>query len=435
MEKLPKILIVGPYTFDGSDATSITLRNLFNGWEKDKIAFLSFTASPQQNQSTHLKFFVSQLLFGNFVINANNDSLINKVRASRSIVIGVPGAIKDKSIVTIIFNQVHTIISAYRAIIPYKYNNDLNIFIKKYKPDIIYSLLGDIRTMQMANKISSKFNIPIIPHFMDDWQNTMYSDNSFLFIPRLILLLNLRKILSRSLLGLTISQKMADEYSSRFKKQFFPLMNCVNEITEKTKTEHSHNSTEIKFCYTGGLHLDRSKSLRSICEVLQNLKTNKKITVSIYTKEIDWLKCGHEFGDFDFVKYMGFVNSDEILDKLNEQDILIHVESFDPKIDKYTRLSISTKIPEYLSLAKPIIAIGPPNIASIEYLASNQCALILSENNIKTIESKLSAMLGDAKKMESMSNNAFKLFKKNHTSNRQRGLLREIIISAASKLA
>ena len=434
MGNLPKILIVGPYTFDGSDATSITLRNLFAGWEKDKIAFLCFTSSPQKNQSEYLKYSISKLLFGNFAISTDNDSLINKVRASRSMVIGVQGATKDKSIKTRIFNLVHTIVSAHRAIIPYKYNADLETFLKGYKPDIIYSLLGDIRTMQMANKISAKLDIPIIPHFMDDWQNTMYSDNSFLLIPRLILLFNLRKTMERTSKGLTISQKMADEYSIKFKKTFIPLMNCVNEITEEPDFKHISYHNAINFCYSGGLHLDRSKSLLSICQVLQKLNTNKNFTLSIYSKELDWSKCEREFDEFDFVKYMGFIKSEEILEKLFKQDILIHVESFDPKIDKYTRLSISTKIPEYLSLAKPIIAIGPPNIASIEYLASNQCALILSENNTKTIESKLKAMLNDDKIMKSMCENAYLLFKKNHTSNHQRALLRDIISSVSKSI-
>lgn len=429
MENLPKILIIGSYTFDGSDATSITLKNLFTGWEKDKIAFLCFASSSQKNQSDYLKFSISKLLFGNFAVSTDSDSLINKVRASRSMVIGVQGAIKDRSIKTSIFNLVHTIVSAHRAIIPYKYTADLETFLEEYKPDIIYSLLGDIRTMQMANKISTKFDIPIIPHFMDDWQNTMYSGNSFLIIPRLILLLNLRKIMGRSTIGLTISQKMADEYSEKFKKNFITLMNCVNETTKAPDFKHISYHNAVNFCYSGGLHLDRSKSLLSICLALQKLNTNKNFTLSIYSKEMDWLKCGQEFDDFDFVKYMGFIKSEEILEKLIKQDILIHVESFDPKIVKYTRLSISTKIPEYLSMAKPIIAIGPPNIASIEYLASNQCALIFSENNTKNIESKLKTVLNDDNILKSMCENAYILFKNNHTSNLQRALLRNIISS------
>ena len=68
--------------------------------------------------------------------------------------------------------------------------------------------------------------------------------------------------------------------------------------------------------------------------------------------------------------------------KNNEADILLHVESFNEKMKKYTRLSISTKIPEYLASKRLIIAIGPVDIASIEYLKDNKAALIL-DNNIE----------------------------------------------------
>ena len=40
-----------------------------------------------------------------------------------------------------------------------------------------------------------------------------------------------------------------------------------------------------------------------------------------------------------------------------------------------------TKIPEYLSSQKPIIAIGPSGIASIDYLKNNNAALVLDDFN------------------------------------------------------
>ena len=86
--------------------------------------------------------------------------------------------------------------------------------------------------------------------------------------------------------------------------------------TDKPDFKHISYHKAINFCYSGGLHLDRSKSLLSICQVLKKLNTNKNFTLSIYSKELDWLKCGREFDEFNFVKYMGFVKSEEILERL-----------------------------------------------------------------------------------------------------------------------
>jgi hypothetical protein len=67
-------------------------------------------------------------------------------------------------------------------------------------------------------------------------------------------------------------------------------------------------------------------------------------------------------------KFCGSLKSNELMVVLNKCDIPVHVESFDKKSIQATLLSISTKIPEYLSLEKPILAIGPKEVASMEYL-------------------------------------------------------------------
>ncbi len=60
------------------------------------------------------------------------------------------------------------------------------------------------------------------------------------------------------------------------------------------------------------------------------------------------------------------------------------MESFKNKNVRTTRLSFSTKVTDYLSSGKPIWAVGPDEIASIEYFKMNDCALVTSSRkNIK----------------------------------------------------
>jgi hypothetical protein len=199
------------------------------------------------------------------------------------------------------------------------------------------------------------------------------------------------------------------------------------------KTQSKQISKPIKLCYSGGLHLNRAQSLEVLCEVLKTMNINNNFELSIFTKPTDWELSRDALGRFDFVKYLGFVNPEDISGRLSAQDILVHVESFDPKIIKYTRLSISTKIPEYLSLAKPIIAIGPPNIASIEYLRSNHCGLIIDNINPESVLSVLKDFFTDKMQFDSLSDTAYALFKKNHETKEQQSLLEEKLISALNR--
>ena len=433
MNNLPKILIIGAYTFEGDDATTITLRNMFESWDVKNIAFIHLTAEPVQKKSKYSIFTLSNFIFGNVKINDSKKSFINNVRASRSLLPGVQGVTKTSSLKIFILNIIHTFLAAHKALIPYKYTKELDDFIQGYHPDLIYSPLGDIRIMQIINRISVNYKIPVIPHFMDDWQNTMYSQNSLLFFPRHILLSKLKKIIQRASFGFTISQKMANEYSMKYNIPFFPFMNCISDPFKEIQTQNKQISKPLKLCYSGGLHLNRAQSLEVLCEVLKKMSINNDFELSIFTKPTDWEHSGDALSRFDFVKYMGFVKPEEISGRLMKQDILVHVESFDPKIIKYTRLSISTKIPEYLSLAKPIIAIGPPNIASIEYLSSNNCALIIDSINTESVSSVLKNLFNDKMQFDLLRNKAYALFKKNHETKEQQLLLKEKLISALNR--
>ena len=75
--------------------------------------------------------------------------------------------------------------------------------------------------------------------------------------------------------------------------------------------------------------------------------------------------------------------------RLNSCDYPVFVESFDKKQVEKTRLSFSTKIPEYLSLRKPIIAIGPRGIGSMDCLSK----VAICINNVSEMKSKIRMLI------------------------------------------
>jgi hypothetical protein len=64
-----------------------------------------------------------------------------------------------------------------------------------------------------------------------------------------------------------------------------------------------------------------------------------------------------------------------------ENDVVVFVESFEPQFCNVARLSFSTKICDYLASGKCILAIGPGNIAPIEYLVEENAAVVASTKN------------------------------------------------------
>ena len=152
----------------------------------------------------------------------------------------------------------------------------------------------------------------------------------------------------------------------------------------------------------------------------------------IYTSDADRAKYERQFGQIAEVVFCERVSQEELIGKMRSSNYLIHVEAFDEKIKKYTRLSISTKIPEYLAAQRPIIAIGPRDIASIEYLRDNNCAYVIADLNGPDV----SAIIENSSSEDSNKRllaNAWQLFLKNHEKETQHKLLNYVFQKSLDK--
>ena len=67
-------------------------------------------------------------------------------------------------------------------------------------------------------------------------------------------------------------------------------------------------------------------------------------------------------------EYGGSLNPVQLKERLNTSDILVFAESFDPEQEEKVRYSLSTKVPEYMSTGRAILAIGPESVGSVSYL-------------------------------------------------------------------
>jgi len=89
------------------------------------------------------------------------------------------------------------------------------------------------------------------------------------------------------------------------------------------------------------------------------------------------------------ILFKGGISWPELQAKLVEGDFLLHLESFDSKNIKKTKLSLSTKIPEYLSSGTCVIAFGPENLASIKIFKEEAIGIAISHNNTPSEQLKL----------------------------------------------
>ena len=264
--------------------------------------------------------------------------------------------------------------------------NELFTWIEKFKPDLIFSVLGNgIFVHKITMFIARKYKIPFVSYFTDDYYINDNSTNILQKIHYKLLKNQYKKTMKQSSLIYVIGKKMKEDYRRVFKREIGVLVNCIDFADKIKYINRSSSSDRIIISYIGGLHLNRWKSIIDLSSLIDKIKLKHKLNIEInaFSALIPDEEIINEFNKHN-IKYCGFLCPDKVNNQINVSDFLLHVESFEEKYRLYTKYSVSTKIPECLSSKKLLIVYGPHEVASIELVANNNLGCVLTDKNSKT---------------------------------------------------
>ena len=204
---------------------------------------------------------------------------------------------------------------------------------------------------------------------------------------------------------------MVNNYEKIFQQDLELLLAGTKKINKKSIIEK--NKT-LKMVYAGNLGLGRWNVLVELAKKIQKLNNEKKVySLDIYSSNRPSERIVKKLERYTNVIYKGSVSAEELTSILNKADILVHVESFEKKNRKRTKMSISTKIPNYLGLGKVLLAIGPEEVASIKHISSNKAGICVTE--YKQLENKLKTILSNENNINDLSvENALNLAEREH---------------------
>lgn len=347
---LPKVLIVSASHLDASSATATTLRNMFADWPRERLAQIHCDAiASSPSISSHR---VSAIQTSNL-----RRRLLRRTSSTKEpgpVNVSVPGRdnLKDQRR------------WAYAALDMARWPEDRGMrrFIEEFRPDVVYSVLGSIHVTRIALRSQKLAGAPLVCHFMDDWLTTRYSSGEVFGLADKWLRLTVRRAVSSRGGSLAISPQMAREYSDAFATAFGVAGNCIQESSYGAP---SCNQGAPEYVYIGGLHLGRADSLRVLADVVHR---TDEATLRIFAPADDLARTGLDV--HPGVTEARNADPAEMNEILRRADVAVHVESFDPQVRRFTRLSLSTKIPMYMAAARPILAICPDEIASGAYVVS-----------------------------------------------------------------
>lgn len=251
-------------------------------------------------------------------------------------------------------------------------------FVKDFNPDIFvlpYFYVYNVN--HLALYIKKYVNVPMVTSFsMDHYSLKRFSLSPLFWIDRFSKRAMIRKLAKESEFFFVISDKLKQELESelgvpcRVQYKISDEKRCIQPYSRVNVNK------EIMFLFTGNIYANRWKTLSMLVKELNNQKIGR---LDIYTSTPITSKMKKALCIPGVSEIHPPVSSDRVVELQNEADVLVHVEAFDKFNKSLVRCAISTKIMDYLSVGRCILAIGPDDISSIEYLVENDTALVASD--------------------------------------------------------
>lgn len=292
-------------------------------------------------------------------------------------------------------------------------------WMDSFKPTTFFFIgTNYIFSYQILNYLSNFYDVPYFIYFTDDY--FLYNKGTN-FISRLMhkrFVEKSKKIVEQAEELFVISQKMKKEYEIFFGKKCTILINAVDKIDPPVLKNKFENN--ITFRYFGALHSNRSSSLRYLGECLKYLNERYKqhsiLEVYSLTEPTGKIKSDLSVST---ILICSPITGTELKNKMATSDFLVHAESFEPEDVNVTMLSISTKIPEYLISNRCVVAIGPPQLASISIFKDNELGIVITDKisleidseNIHNVINNIDLYNSYCKKSEVFYDNEFNAFR------------------------
>ena len=254
-------------------------------------------------------------------------------------------------------------------------HTELRKFVDEFKPDIIFlSFYYAAYVDRIALYIKKHYDVPmVLEAAIDIYSMKQFSCDPLFWINRLYIRSMIRKTVRQSEKLYVISEKMKRDYSKMLGLPCSVLYKSPDKERKLTDYTSDKAGDSVRvFLFTGNVSSGRWKSLGKLGEAIKEYGVGKLViyTPTPMTSKMEKaLRCCEVHEP---------VSARKVIELQNEADVLVHAESFALKDRLEVRYSISTKIMDYISAQRCILAIGPSDLASMEFLHDNDLAVCVN---------------------------------------------------------
>lgn len=378
MEKrLPKVLVIGINAWR-EDGTAHTLMDIFRCWDPDRLALVYARADLPDTDVCKRYFQISE----NQIIGS-----ILKPWKKVGRIVENTHVVKQSEVEAehARYTQAHkkssSLLPLLREIV-WKFGHwktpALKKFVLDFNPDIIFIPIYPVAYMGRIQRYIAKLTgKPTVCYLADDNYSYDSCQNLCSYIHRFWLRHHVGPIARNCKDMFVIVEKEKEDTDRRFGTDSKILTKSI-DFNGRTYV-HRQLNNPLRFIYTGSMIIGRDRTLALVSDAINEVNRQKgevKAEMFIYsqTEPCDRILRRINIGASHFC---GRISRDEVLKVQQEADVVIFAEALDGKEANVAKLSFSTKITDYISNGKCVLAIGRDYIAPIDYFQRNDAAIIV----------------------------------------------------------
>lgn len=432
-QALPKILILSRGVWDDTDGTSSTLTNLFQEYDPNKLAQIYIETIAPNTKCCHRFFQISELSLVHKLYKWRTKTGYS-IDTSQESDMPLDSKIAKQEAATMNYVRGHrsiwfTIAREFLWSFKGWKTKELKQFIKDFDPDVVW--INGATEPFLCNLYYFVLQIAHT-HSVAFMQDDNYSYQSKNLLYRLFKRYHrktIKRVVDQCDRMFVISPKMKREYDEIFNKNSILLTKGID--IDKLPSSNLYVHKPVKMVYMGNIIYGRIYSLLAIADALRRLNSEETMfQLDIYTPNSVSSDIKDHLLNNGNVFFKPPVKYDEVQQIISEHDVVVFVESFEPKYSKVARLSFSTKLTDYLSSGKCIFAVGPKDIAPIEYFMEEDAAIVASTQD--EIQEKM-LMLTDPSQIENYAVKARECACNNHNKDKMVKMLYGELVSLNSK--
>lgn len=415
----PKILIFGQ-PFNNFSGGGITLTNLFKGWPKDKIA-VTYLGHGLVNVTTDICAIYYQLgkeehkwkfpfYFFQKEFSSGIKSFVDRME--------IPVNSAQKGFRYMVVNTYFYPFLRWAGLFHFTTTLSLSEKFKnwlaEFDPKILYLQVSARDEIVFAKDLIDYLKVPSVIHFMDDWPSTISSRGLFKGYWSRKIDSELKSLLNKVDLHLSISDAMSNQYRKRYNKNFLPFH---NPIEVKLWTPYKKKDFRIDLKYVNILYSGRigdngiAESVIEVASAIDSMKDEEvivKLHIQTPTKN---RRIIDRLNRYKCIVFNPFAEYSQIPKIFSGADILLLANDFSSMALKYLRYSMPTKASEYMISGTPVFVYAPEVAAVSQFFSKNECGYCLTVQSREEIVKSIRFLINNEEYRKKISLKAVRLAK------------------------